>query len=171
MLAVVMSLPAAFILKIQNDKKRYSNVNLEEITKNVILSNNSAINAENIKIYYELDVKFLYTIESYISSIFSNLITNSIKYRKKNTEAQIRIKSYYLDDFIVIEVEDNGLGIDIVKLKDNIFKLYKRFNVGAAEGTGVGLYLVKLQVDELMGSIKIESEPLKGTKFILKFKK
>ena len=40
------------ILKIQNDKKGYSNVNLEEIAKNIILSNNSAINSENIKIYY-----------------------------------------------------------------------------------------------------------------------
>ena len=77
----------------------------------------------------------------------------------------------YLDNFIVIEVEDNGIGIDLVKYENDIFKLYKRFHVNAAEGTGVGLYLVKLQVDELMGSIKIESEPSKGTKFILKFKK
>jgi signal transduction histidine kinase len=135
------------------------------------LSNNSIIRHRNISIKYELEAKCLISVKSYISSIFNNLVSNAIKYCNKDTEPKINIKSYYLDNFIVIEVEDNGIGIDLVKYENDIFKLYKRFHVNAAEGTGVGLYLVKLQVDELMGSIKIESEPLKGTKFILKLNK
>ena len=159
------------ILALKNKNKGYSEVNLEESFKDIILSNNSIIRHRNISIKYELEAKCLNSVKSYISSIFNNLVSNAIKYCNKDTEPKINIKSYYLDNFIVIEVEDNGIGIDLVKYENDIFKLYKRFHVNAAEGTGVGLYLVKLQVDELMGSIKIESEPSKGTKFILKFKK
>jgi PAS domain S-box-containing protein len=157
------------ILQIKNSNKGYSNVNLEEVVKDIILSNNPVINHENIEMYWDLEITVLFTVKSFISSIITNLIANAIKYRNKNKNSRIDIRSYYLDKAIVIEVEDNGLGIDLVKHGDNLFKLYKRFHVNAAEGTGVGLYLVKLQVDELMGSIQVESEPNKGTKFIITF--
>jgi hypothetical protein len=67
-------------------------------------------------------------------------------------------------------VEDNGLGIDMESFGSKIFGLYRRFHVHT-EGRGLGLFLVKLQIEALEGSIEVESELEKGTKFTLTFPK
>jgi signal transduction histidine kinase len=68
-----------------------------------------------------------------------------------------------------ISVSDNGVGIDLEKHKDHLFKLYKRFHWNA-QGKGIGLYIVKALVEALDGQIEISSEPDKGTtvKILLK---
>ena len=63
----------------------------------------------------------------------------------------------------MISISDNGLGIDSAYI-DKVFQLYKRFHFHV-EGRGVGLFLVKTQVDALGGSIDLESEVGKGTTF------
>jgi hypothetical protein len=69
-----------------------------------------------------------------------------------------------------LEVQDNGLGIDLKRNRDNLFKLYKRFHFHT-EGKGLGLYLVKLQVEALGGHIAVESEINRYTKFTVYLKK
>ena len=64
---------------------------------------------------------------------------------------------------------DNGLGIDLKKKGDQIFGLYKRFHSDRAEGKGMGLYMVKTQVETMGGSISIKSEVNKGTEFKIEF--
>ncbi len=69
-------------------------------------------------------------------------------------------------DHFILTVKDNGLGIDLNTHKDNIFKLYRRFH-RHIEGRGLGLYLVKLQSEALGGTVHVESELNKFTKFTL----
>jgi signal transduction histidine kinase len=64
----------------------------------------------------------------------------------------------------VLEIADNGLGFNIALHNENLFKLYKRFHTHV-EGRGLGLYLIKSQVDVLHGSIEVASEPDKGSVF------
>ena len=109
-----------------------------------------------------------YTLKNYLSSIFSNLITNSIKYRKPGEIPVIRIKSEALEHKIVLTFKDNGLGIDLNKTGEDIFGLYKRFHFHV-EGKGLGLFMVKVQVETLGGRINVSSEVDKGTEFRIEF--
>ena len=67
---------------------------------------------------------------------------------------------------MVITFSDNGLGFDMEKFKDKIFKLYKRFHSNF-EGRGMGLYMVKTQVEAMDGKIEVHSRPNAGTTFII----
>lgn len=101
-------------------------------------------------------------------SIFLNLFTNSIKYAKQGVTPEIRIWSEKKEGRIYIYFSDNGMGIDLVKYGNDLFGLYKKFNFNA-EGKGMGLFMVKTQVTALGGTINVESQPEKGTTFILSF--
>ncbi|MBW7846041.1 MAG: HAMP domain-containing histidine kinase, partial [Bacteroidia bacterium] len=125
----------------------------------------------NSKTTIEIDVKDapeIYTIKTYLRSILENLITNSIKYAKQNENPHIIIKSCKKDKNIILSFKDNGIGIDMEKHKNQIFGLYKRFD-NTKEGKGLGLYMVKSQVERLGGKIEIKSEVGIGTEFILTF--
>jgi PAS domain S-box-containing protein len=96
-------------------------------------------------------------------SIFLNLLTNAIKYKSPEREPEIFLKSERMDEFILITIKDNGMGMQIKK-GSNIFAKFKRLH-DHVEGSGVGLYLVKTIIDNAGGSIEVESEPGKGTVF------
>ncbi|RFS15162.1 PAS domain S-box protein [Emticicia sp. C21] len=110
------------------------------------------------------------TTKSYLYSIFYNLISNSIKYRRTDTDSFIRITSKLINNRLVLTFEDNGLGIDLKKKGDQVFGLYKRFHYHT-EGKGMGLHMVKTQVEALGGKISIESEVNEGTTFVIEFER
>ena len=104
-------------------------------------------------------------------SILQNLITNSIKYRSHQRDPVIHISSHDTREHVVLHYQDNGIGIDTQKNEQHLFKLFKRFNVKHAEGSGVGLYMIKSIMDANDGKIEIESELDQGTLFKLYFSK
>lgn len=108
--------------------------------------------------------------KAYFESIIFNLLSNSIKYRSPKRSLKINATTENTTDAIVLKFTDNGLGIDINLYKERLFRLYQRFH-DHAEGKGLGLFLIKSQLEALGGSIDIESELGIGTTFILKFKK
>ncbi|MEI6022102.1 MAG: PAS domain-containing sensor histidine kinase, partial [Bacteroidota bacterium] len=73
-------------------------------------------------------LKSIFSIKGYIHSIFHNLISNSIKYRHSKKPLQIKVTSDLKDDKAILSFKDNGIGIDLVKNKEHIFGLYKRFH-------------------------------------------
>jgi|GEM_PF-5969500 signal transduction histidine kinase len=120
----------------------------------------------------DLQVRYVYAIKAYAESIFYNLISNAIKYRDTQRQLVIKVRTYQDDTFLYVEVEDNGIGIDLAKNKDKMFGFYKRFHSSVdVEGKGIGLHIVKLQVEAMGGKIEVESELGKGTKFKMTFKK
>jgi PAS domain S-box-containing protein len=108
-------------------------------------------------------------IRTYINSIFNNLISNSIKYRNRNEQTIIEVSAERTKDGFELLFKDNGIGIDLIKNEDKIFGLYKRFHPNYAEGRGVGLFMVKTQVEALQGKIKFESEEMKGSRVRISF--
>ncbi|MBA3664618.1 MAG: PAS domain S-box protein [Bacteroidetes bacterium] len=106
----------------------------------------------------------LFTIRGYLYSIFYNLIMNSLKYRRAGIAPVITISSHLSENNIVLLFRDNGLGIDMHRFKNKIFTLYQRFHENI-EGKGVGLYMVKSQVEALGGTIHAESEVGEGALF------
>ena len=75
----------------------------------------------------------------------------------------IDISTSKSEDHVVFEFKDNGKGID-KKRGEQVFGLYKRFHPGT-EGKGMGLFMIKTQVETMGGSIMVESEVNKGTRF------
>jgi PAS domain S-box-containing protein len=97
--------------------------------------------------------------------IFSNLITNSIKYSP--SQSTINIKIYQSDSHIAIRITDNGIGIPKEE-QNHIFEpFFRASNAGDVKGTGLGLSLVKKLVDQHKGTICFSSVPNKETEFIV----
>lgn len=105
------------------------------------------------------------TIRSYLYSIINNLLSNALKFRSPDRPLHIHLKSYKVENFICLSIKDNGRGIDMEKNAKHIFSIYKRFHVNSIPGKGVGLHLVKAQVESLGGKIELGSEINEGTEF------
>lgn len=114
-----------------------------------------------------VEAPFVSGIKTFIDSIFYNLISNAIKYRSPSRALNIQIKTTRENQYIVLGVTDNGLGIDLSNQKENLFKIYKRFH-NHVEGKGLGLYMVKMQTELMQGSIDVESKPDSFTRFIIR---
>ncbi|MBG6236572.1 PAS domain S-box-containing protein [Pedobacter sp. CAN_A7] len=104
----------------------------------------------------------------YIDSIFHNLMSNALKYRSAKRRLVVRVTTKQVGSSIFLSVEDNGLGIDMKKNKEHVFKIGKVFH-NHSNAKGLGLYMTKSQVEMMGGSIAVESEVEKGTKFTIEF--
>lgn len=94
-----------------------------------------------------------------------NLISNAIKY--SDTGKKVWVKSYFRDEYFVIEVKDEGQGIpsaDIPHIFERFFRASNALNI---EGTGIGLNLVKAYVSEINGEVSFVTEEGVGSTFIL----
>jgi signal transduction histidine kinase len=100
----------------------------------------------------------------HLKSIFQNLLTNAIKYKQEGRFPVIDIKSTRQENFVVLEVRDQGLGIDMGRYKDKIFGLFQRFHTHT-EGMGIGLHMIHSIAESYGGKILIESEVNRGTTF------
>lgn len=104
----------------------------------------------------------LLTDRNKLQIIFSNLISNAIKYRRNEGEkSYLRISCYIKQDAASLVFEDNGEGIPENKLGD-IFTMFSRFSQRSS-GSGLGLYIVKEVIDRLNGEISFTSDFGKGT--------
>ncbi len=99
-----------------------------------------------------------------LRSILYNLITNSIKYGAATRPAVIKIKSELAIRGGCLWIEDNGMGIDLEQFGDKLFSKYNRVHKHA-EGSGLGLWLVKETVEKNGGKITVDSTPGQGTRF------
>ena len=143
-------------------------VNIENVIDSIFHSiekqrveSNAIINVDIKK-----DATKILTVKSYFESIFYNLLSNAIKYRSPLRQLELSVIIKKENDKFKIKISDNGIGIDLVQNGKDLFGLYKRFNV-EQEGKGLGLYMVKKQIEAINGEIKIESELNKGTTFLI----
>jgi signal transduction histidine kinase len=106
----------------------------------------------------------VYSVRPMIHSILINLVSNAIKFRSMDRPLRVDIKTHGEAPYTVLSISDNGLGIDLNVFQKEIFKMYKRFHQHQ-EGKGLGLYLIKTQVELLSGHVEVESTPGRGSKF------
>jgi signal transduction histidine kinase len=142
----------------------YSEIDLLEVIQKVSHMLDEEIRETNAELVTRLDITVLYSLPQYIESIVYNLISNAIKYRHPSRRPCITIACHQDNEFIRIDVSDNGLGFEVDKHKKSLFNLYKRLHFHV-EGKGLGLYLVRTQVESLGGRIEVTSEVNTGTTF------
>ena len=105
-----------------------------------------------------------------IVQVFTNLISNAVKYSSMVAKPKIEISSYIDNDEIIYIVSDNGIGIDN-RYYDRVFELFKRMdNVKDIDGTGVGLAIVKRIAERHNGRVWFESKLNSGSKFYVALK-
>jgi signal transduction histidine kinase len=153
------------ILEVENlAKERKQFVDLRHTLKRLQILLQEPLSEADAKVQINLQVKEVFANEAYLESILHNLLTNSIKYRALHRKLVLSVASWRDRAKVVIEVADNGIGIDIEKFGDKVFKLYQRLHEHS-DGKGLGLYLVKSQVEAMAGKISIESKVDSGTTF------
>lgn len=123
---------------------------------------------QHAQIYVNLDglrTATLLTDEVYLHQIINNLLSNALKYTPPERPVYIHCHTHEHLPHVVIEIQDEGIGIPQEDQTD-IFKAFRRAsNVGEIEGTGLGLAIVKYSVDALKGEIRFKSQVGQGTHF------
>jgi signal transduction histidine kinase len=153
------------IIDIRNDKfLAFENVYLEDELDLIKQLLHTFINQNDVFIDTEFKCDTIFSIKSYINSILYNLVSNAIQYRSPERKPMIKITSEISDGYTILRISDNGLGIDLNKFENDLFKLYKRFH-DHTQGKGLGLYIVKQQIEKLNGRVEVSSKPDHGTTF------
>lgn len=152
----------------------FSGVSAESLNKTVFSANHlleDILQSFNIKVNYpktsvevEPEMAKMRADKRMLTQVWSNLITNALKYSEKENSPQVSIGTECIDGKIVYYVKDNGIGFD-PKYKEEIFELFSRFSGKAFKGTGIGLAIVKKIIEKHGGKIWAESAKDEGTTF------
>jgi signal transduction histidine kinase len=127
------------------------------------------LTTSHTKVELHLEVSHVNFPPIYMESILLNLISNAIKYKMANKHPHIILKTYKnQQNETVLECQDNGLGIDLDLYGKKIFGLYNTFHQ-QKDAHGVGLFLVKTQIESQGGRIEVTSSPDNGAAFKLIF--
>lgn len=105
---------------------------------------------------------------AFLESILFNFVSNAIKYCHPNRNPLIHLDCFIVNDKIVFQIKDNGLGINLKKHGDELFGMYKTFH-GNTDARGIGLFISKSQVEFMGGHIEVESKIDHGTTFKIFF--
>ena len=148
-------------------KLNLSNNNIVQVVEEIVMSITTLTDSKSINIIFDTDIedKIIACDPEKIERIVLNLISNAIKFSNAGDEIIVGVKD--MNEFVQITVKDNGIGIE-EEYFDMIFDRFKQIDKSLsrnAEGTGIGLSLVKSIVQLHGGSICVESEFGKGSKF------
>jgi PAS domain S-box-containing protein len=132
------------------------------------LSNLTDTNKLNIINDVSKDI-YIQIVPAYLDSILMNFITNGVKYKHPDRQPILKFNTEKKGGYTLLNIEDNGLGIDLEKYGSKLFGMYNTFHTNK-DSIGIGLYITKNQVEAMRGKIEVESKLGKGTKFKVFFK-
>jgi PAS domain S-box-containing protein len=147
--------------------KKEVNVN-KKLTK-VLQQLSSQLNKAKATVISEIseDVN-ISVVPTYLQNILTNIITNALKYKKPNVDPIVKLSVNYVQNYTVISIEDNGIGMDLKKYGAKLFGMYKTFH-GNSDAKGLGLYIAKNQMEAMHGKISATSQIGVGSTFNLYF--
>ena len=146
-------------------------LDLNEMVENIANSFTLRVEHTGGKIYTEIEAidSAIYVDEMHFQNVIFNLLDNAVKYRKQDMPLDIYMKTWNDDLHLYLSIRDTGMGIK----KENLKKIFEKFyrvhtgNLHDAKGFGLGLAYVKKIIDLHKGTIHVESEFGKGTKFTI----
>jgi PAS domain S-box-containing protein len=159
------------ILKVsQTGPMELVDLDFEQILEKVLMMLHTNIVSEKATIKTNFEVKQIKYSPLYLESIMLNLLSNALKYSSPERIPVIAISTFIKDGVVSLMVEDNGLGIDLHRFRHQMFKLRKTFHQHP-DSRGIGLFMIKNQVEAMGGEIKVTSEVGKGSTFTVHFSK
>lgn len=145
-------------------------INLYDSMAETIQNMHSILFNSNVAIINTIDKDVtVLALAAYLESILLNLMTNAVKYRSEDRDPIIKISTEIKGDYIVLSIEDNGIGIDLKKNGFKIFGMYKTFH-NNKDARGIGLFITKNQVEAINGKIEVASKENIGTTFKVYFR-
>lgn len=105
---------------------------------------------------------------AYLESILLNLISNGLKYAHKERRPLIKVETIVLGEQVILQISDNGIGLDLTKFGDRVFGMYQTFH-GNEDAKGVGLFLTKNQLTAMGDDICVRSAVGEGSEFQITF--
>ena len=151
--------------QIEPDSDEY--VNLNDVVNDLKVLLNATISEKNARIT-SVDLPNIGCPYTPMRQVFQNIISNALKYSKRDIQPIIDIKYKREQEFHMISIQDNGIGID-EKYHQRIFEIFQRLHTrDEYPGSGIGLALSRKIMQKLGGEIFVESEICKGSIFILK---
>ncbi len=145
----------------------YERCNFQELTAKVLKQFTADIAAKSIVIKQNFSAEEVHYPRIYLESIIYNLLSNAIKYSAPETVPEIELKTESLGADILLTVSDNGIGIDMDRYGSQLFQFRKTFHRGF-DSRGIGLFLIRHQIERAGGNITADSAPGKGTRFMVK---
>jgi len=106
---------------------------------------------------------------AYLESILLNFIFNAVRYSHPDRKPLVKISCFEENNQTVLQIADNGIGINLEKHRDELFGMYKTFTDNP-ESKGIGLFMSKNQIDAMGGSVTVSSVLNEGTTFNIYFK-
>lgn len=144
-------------------------VNFNKKLNSVLKQINPQLNKAKATVISEVsDDLNINVVPAYLKNILTNIITNALKYKKPNVDPIIKISVNYVQNYTVISIEDNGVGLDLKKYGTKLFGMYKTFH-GNSDAKGLGLYITKNQIEAMHGKISATSQVGIGSTFNLYF--
>lgn len=138
--------------------------NVLEVVRRSLTLHSEMIERKGANIELDIpDTMVVHSIPSYMDSVFSNLITNAVRYGTTELSKKIKISSFTEDKKNVVRIQDYGLGIDMNLHGDRLFELGSRFHSSKSDGQGLGLFMTKNQIEAMNAKIVIESAVDEGT--------
>lgn len=154
---------------INNNELVYEPLDIESVIKRTERMLEGNILELNAKIHLNLKKwKKINYPKLYFDSILLNLVSNALKYYSPERNPEIHITAAFEKGQKILTITDNGLGIDLKRYGDKVFKLHKTFH-RERPGKGLGLFMTKNQVEVTGSEIQVESEPGRGTTFKIIF--
>ncbi len=151
-----------------NKEMPYDECDIEEITEDIKSQLHGLMVEKKAVFELKLDVKKISYPKIYMESILYNLLNNALKYSDPQKDVKITISTKQQGKHVILSVEDNGLGINLQMYGHKIFKLNQVFHDNK-DSKGVGLFLIKTQIESLGGNIDVKSEEKVGSEFTVTF--
>jgi len=146
-------------------KGRLEVLNLNEIIERAIDNISPAASKKQVRIINMIMDRFeVYGISSYLENIFNSILLNAIKYCSDERDSFVKLYCLVQGKYVVLCVEDNGIGIDLDKQEFDIFGISTSFKESSGKGN-TDLFITKNQVEAIGGRIEVESTIDKGSTF------
>jgi len=143
-----------------------SEVNLDRALKEISEQLRPQLESNNITVDIH-PLPMIVAPEVHMRQIFSNLMSNAVKSMDDSEERRIEVGGSEADGLVHLYVQDSGIGIDPA-YHDKVFVIFQRLKeLDEVKGTGVGLAIVKKIIENLNGTIVVESDKGKGAKFLI----
>jgi signal transduction histidine kinase len=138
-------------------------VSLTEVADEVLASQAEPVRARRVKVVRH-ELGSVWGVRVQLQQVLGNLIGNAVKYLGDSPDPQVEIGASHHDGWVECYVRDNGIGIDAA-YHAQVFDLFQRLKEIPAEGTGVGLAIVKKIVEAAGGRVRVESAKGHGATF------
>lgn len=156
------------IAKLKSSRLNISSINFKILCEEIIESFSGHPDFGKIRFSLHVDQSVnLYTERMLLGSVIQNVLENAINYRHSRRSSFVDIKTSVTADDLQVTISDNGIGIP-KEYQEKIFEMFFRAEENAShKSTGLGLYMVKMALEKLEGTISVSSVPGEGTSFTI----